>query len=49
MEETQILEPIPIGNPLWRIPIKMKSTIMFFDELNKMDLQTIPTMPFLHS
>jgi hypothetical protein len=29
MEETPILEPIPLGNPLWKKPIQMKSTIFF--------------------
>ncbi len=48
MEETQILEPIPIGN----LSLKLEKTCLneinneFFDELNKTDLRTIPTMSF---
>ncbi len=48
MEETQILEPIPLGN----LSLKLEKTCLneinneFFDELNKTDLRTIPTMSF---
>jgi hypothetical protein len=48
MEETQILEPIPLGN----LSLKLEKACLneinneFFNELNKMDLQTIPTMSF---
>ncbi len=48
MEETQILEPIPLGN----LSLKLEKTCLneinneFFYELNEMDLRTIPTMSF---
>jgi hypothetical protein len=47
MEETQILEPIPLQN----LSLLEKTCLNeiknnFFDELNEMDLQTTPNMPF---
>jgi hypothetical protein len=48
MEETKILEPSSLENlfPLEKIHLsEIKNN--FFYELNKMDLQTTPTMPFI--
>jgi hypothetical protein len=48
MEETQILEPIPLGN----LSLKLEKTCLneinneFFYEFNELDLRTIPTMSF---
>jgi hypothetical protein len=47
MEEAQILEPIPLGklSPLGKTHLNEINN-NFFDELNKMELQTTPFMPF---
>jgi hypothetical protein len=46
MEEAQILEPISLGqlSPLEKTHLNEINN--FFDELNKMDLQTTLIMPF---
>ncbi len=47
MEKTQIIEPIPLENlsPSERTHLNEINN-NFFDEFNKMDLQTTPTMSF---
>jgi hypothetical protein len=47
MEETQIIEPISLENlSLSEKPHLNEINNNFFDELNKLDLQTTPTMSF---
>ncbi len=48
MEETKILEPTSLENllPLEKTHLNEINN-NFFDELNKMNLQTTPTMPFI--
>jgi len=47
LEEIKIIEPIPLGNlsPLEKTRLNEINN-KFFDELNKMDLQTALTMSF---
>jgi hypothetical protein len=47
MKEAQILEPIPFGklSPLEKTHLNEINNNVF-DELNQMDLQTTPIMPF---